>query len=51
MYKTINVITSTILGSIPLLGPAYTLFDNFKDYLVDDWKPNYFIDEIRNNID
>jgi len=45
-YKTINTATSIGLGFIPIVGGAYTVFDNFKDYILKDWKPNCFINKL-----
>lgn len=35
-YKTINTATSIGLGFIPVVGGIYTVFDNFKDYILND---------------
>lgn len=46
-YKTINTATSIGLGCIPIAGGIYTFFDNFKGYILKDWKPNCFINDIK----
>jgi len=44
----INLLGSITLGLIPGVSVAYSAFDNFKDFALKDWKPNYYLNDIRN---
>lgn len=47
-YKTINIIVGFLLSTTPIIGGLYSVFDNYKDLALNDWKPNFFINDIRN---
>jgi len=50
-YKILNTVVPTLVGLIPgagfVIGAVYSAFDNFKDMFLHDWKPHFFIDELK----